>query len=217
MERNMIGKNAWGLSIRPCDKGYEFTVECGLIERINKTMDKAKIKGQAFPETHIFMTEVEFRDFLTRQFTGYRFIGLSANQIFAIHPSELVVDEWGDYEIHDDVWGGTYAVENNHARGESCADTVIAIARQSAVTFAIPRQYRINYPMQVSARRCPNCDSVNIEYDDSDLDPLYGSWQRCTCEECRCDWTEHYEAIEPSKITINNKEDVYKEDELFDE
>ena len=51
MERNMIGKNAWGLSIRPCDKGYEFTVECGLIERINKTMDKAKIKGQAFPAT----------------------------------------------------------------------------------------------------------------------------------------------------------------------
>lgn len=218
MESNMIGKNAWGLSIRPCDKGYELAVTTGKIDRVSALKDKAKISGQIFPEVHIFTDEPSFRDMLNRKFAGYRFIRLSANQTFAIHPSELVVDEWGDYEIKDDVWGGTYAVDNNCKNGDSCVDSVIRQARECArEEFAIPKQYRINYQMQVSARRCPNCNSVNIEYDDSELDPLYGSWQRCICEECDCDWTEHYEAIAPSKVTINNKEDVYKEADLFDE
>lgn len=218
MESNMIGKNAWGLKIRPCDKGYELTVTAGKIDRVSALKDKAKISGQIFPEVHIFTDEPSFRDMLNQKFAGYRFITLSANQMFAIHPSDLVVDEWGDYEIKDDVWSGNYAVENNFKKGDTCIDSVIWHARRWAgEEFAIPKQYRVNYLMQVSARRCPNCNSVNIEYDDSDLDPLYGSWQRCSCEECGCDWTEHYEAIEPSKVTINNKEDVYKEAELFDE
>lgn len=215
MENSMVGKNAWGLEIRPCDKGYEITATTGSIERINKTMDKAKIKDKAFPETHVFTDEVALRDFLNRRFPGNYYMKLSANQFFTVYPGAIETDEWGDYEIKDDVWGGTYAVQNEINRGKYGADYLIGLIRDDADKY-ISKLYRENYPMQANLRHCPNCDSAAIEYNDCDLDPLYGSWQNCECEYCHCNWTEHYEAVAPYKVTINNSEDVYREAELFD-
>lgn len=215
MENSMIGKNAWGLEIRPCDKGYEISVTTGSIERINKTMDKAKIKGKAFPEIYVFTDEVALRDFLNGRFPGNYYMKLSANQFFTVYPGAIKTDEWGDYEIQDEVWGGTYAVQNEIHSGECCADYLICQARK--LDYNISKLYRENYPIQASRRRCPNCNSNSIEYNDCDMDPLYGAWQNCECEDCHCNWTEHYEAIAPAKVTINNSEDVYKEAELFDE
>lgn len=218
MENSMIGKNAWGLQIRPCDKGFELTFTCGKIERINKQMDAARIKGEAFPETCVFTDEVTLRDYLNRKFPGNFYMSLSANQCFTAYPGAIKTDDWGDYAIQDDVWGGTLAVEQDRFKGEFCADLVITRVRTFATAeFAISKQYRENYPMQASCRRCPNCNSDSIEYLDCDTDMLYGSWQNCECEYCGCNWTEHYEAVAPSKVTINNSEDVYKEAELFDE
>jgi hypothetical protein len=216
MENNMIGKNAWGLSIRPCDKGYEITATTGEIERINKTMDKAKIRNKAFPETHVFTDEMALRDFLNKRFPGNYYMKLSANQFFTVYPGAIETDEWGDYEIHDDVWGGTYAVRNELNTGKYGADYLIGLIRENA-DVRINKLYRVNYTPLPRQRRCPNCNSDAIEYIDCDLDPLYSSWQNCECEACKCNWTEHYEAVAPSKVTINNSEDVYKEAELFDE
>lgn len=215
METNMLGKNAWGLEIRPCDNGYVLKFTAGTIDRINKDMTKAKINNTPFPETHIFTDEVSLRTFLKATYPMHRFVHLRDCAIFVIKVTDVQEDEWGDYILQDEEFEGINVARD----GSNSVDYVIRTIRERVGdNRKLPKQYRVNYSISIGCRRCPNCGYGDYDWDESDLNMLYGeSYQSCTCNSCGCQWTEYYDLMPPSKIVIDNREDVYLEPQLFND